>query len=441
MSTDERGRRLRDAIALIALFLAAVAFTYWRDPGVYKLPNAAYEDGRDFFAYYYNHPEPGSILRSYSGYISLISNVVGFSSVRLPVQQVPFALALFPLLMLGLGCSWLALSANRPIVGNDRYRYLACLVLAVAPLGNVQFVSSTAYSIWILLFLLILLSLIDPPKTVGRASVRGAIVAVLICNHPLSIALVPVYLWLGWVHRARGVVVRGYYAALALVAVLYQLFGVEHAEERVMDVLGIARVTATFVLERVVFNTLFSDRLSRMAHHRGHEDWIYLAAGAVVLALAALVTLCRRRVDAGHAQVLAILSYLIVALTALYVFGRSASLDVLTGHPGYRYFWVQRLCFIVLLFVLADAVLAGRRGVRAKAVTAALLAVLAVQLYWLHGLDRGKYWGRPGMGHKVAAFTAEVARQEATGDGSVRARMPRRKWSFELRRPAVRPAE
>ena len=83
---------------------------------------------------------------------------------------------------------------------------------------------------------------------------------------------------------------------------------------------------------------------------------------AAILILVALAVALRRRLEARRRLNLAMLSYLIVALTGLYVIGRSATLDILTGNPGYRYFWVQRLCLLLLLFLLIEPLFEALRG-------------------------------------------------------------------------------
>ena len=432
-------RSSHSRLAFVLLFAAAAAVTWLRAPDLYRLPIAAYEDGRDVFGFFYNHREPGSILRFYNGYVSLLPNLAGWLAVRLPTPRVPLALALFPLCTAALAFSWPALPSQRTLIERDGLRWAACLVLALAPVGNYLFVSNTSYSVWTLLFLLVLMSLGEPPGSARGLALQGLAMAALILSHPLSIALLPVYLWRLWRRWGAGMPTRLFHGALAAVAVLYQLAGVEHGGERRLEALEVGRVTVTLVLERVVFNTLASDRLSRILHGRGEADRVLAAAALALAAVAALAIIFRRRFERRHLTRLAILGYLIVALTALYVVGREGTLQILTGNPAYRYFWVQRLCFIVALFVVADAVSGGggRRPARAALAGLAALAV-AAQLAWLNQMDNRKYAARPGMGLKLATFTEEVARQEATGDGAVAARHERGRWSNVLERP---PAE
>ena len=157
------------------------------------MPRLPYEDGRDIFGYFYNHRHPGSILRFYNGYVALGPNLVGFLALRLPVTWVPYVLALFPLLLSSLTFALLGCPQYRAWIANDALRILAAISLALIPVSNYHFIATTAYSIWILLFLLILLSLAPPPRTPLRALGRGPVMAILICSIPVSIALLPGY--------------------------------------------------------------------------------------------------------------------------------------------------------------------------------------------------------------------------------------------------------
>ncbi len=429
---------MRARLSLSILFLAGLLVTYFRDPNLYRFPAAAYEDGRDMFGFFYNHPEPGSIFRFYNGYVSLLPNLAGYLIARAPVTAIPTLLALFPLLVAALVFAWLSRPEYSRLIAGDRLRWLACLTLALAPLGNYHFVGSTTYSVWTLFFGLILLSLMGPPESRRAAVVRFLPMAALIWSHPLSIALAPVWLAQGWAHRARGRIATSFYAALAAVAVLYQLLAVEHPGDATFDLPGIARiarVTGILVLERVFFNTLLSDRLSRVMHNRGDDIWVYLIGAAIALILVALVVLWRRRFEAPRLANLAILAYLIVALTLLYVIGRSGDLSILTGNPGYRYFWVQRLCLIVTIFVVAEPFVRGWSGRQLRVGATVLILTLALNLLWLNRTDNSKYRGRSGMGRKLAAFTERVAELESQG-GPIEARLERGRWSIELKRPA-----
>ena len=72
----------------LGVLAAVAAVHFFREPASYLLPPLSYEDGRDFFAFFYNHREPAAILRFYAGYVSLIPNLVGYLVLALPTLWV-----------------------------------------------------------------------------------------------------------------------------------------------------------------------------------------------------------------------------------------------------------------------------------------------------------------------------------------------------------------
>ena len=97
---------MRARVLFFVLLLAGIVLTYWRDPNLYRYPVAAYEDGHDMFGFYYNHPEPGAILRFYNGYLSLVPNAAGYLVARMPTERIPLLLSLFPLSVAAIGFAW-----------------------------------------------------------------------------------------------------------------------------------------------------------------------------------------------------------------------------------------------------------------------------------------------------------------------------------------------
>lgn len=445
------GSVMRHALQGLGVLVAVAAVHFFRDPANYLLPPLSYEDGRDFFAFYYNHRDPGAILRFYAGYVSLIPNLVGHAAIWLPVRWVPRALAWAPGFLVTLACA-LPFWTFRPWMPSAVWRFGTCLTLALLPIANRLFLSSTAYSIWPLLLILVWASLARPPATVRGALLRLVPMTALICSHPLSIALVPVYglqAWRAWRGTSRdsppetasrrepsGVAIL-YPIALTTVAVLYFVFGVE--PDGVESPVAVGRtvvLTAVFILERVVFATLFGDAAVDTLRDANAAGWIYGGATLVLAGVATLVLRHRRRMGSGRLVFLASLGWLILAFTGLYVLSRSPELRILEAGAAFRYFWVQRL-----LFAAGLAVLAGSLRLRwpARRSPPLLLWTLFLGLSMLNFLNQDAYRCPRRQGHRMAGFVAEVARQEAVG-GGVEATMPRPgPWSVELRRPAGDP--
>lgn len=428
------------------LLLTVAAVSFFRDPTSYLLPPLAYEDGRDMFAFFYNHREPGAVLRFYNGYISLVPNLVGYGAMGLPTPWVPKALALVPLLFASLAFCWLYLPVYRRLIPHDGARLAVCLALALAPVANSFFIANTTYSIWSLLLLLVWLSLAPPPERPAAAAGRFAVMAALIWSHPLSLALVPVWLaTAAWCARGGGGRARRpervparvpvlFYGGLTAAAVLYQIFGVEPRGLSPPGPASILYRTAVFTLERVVFATGFGDAATAFLRRSGGAALIPATAALLLLAAGALTWRYRRRLSSHQRFALAVLVYLSLAFTALYVVGRSPTLDILGAGRAFRYFWVQRLLGVATLGIAAAAWIRGLRRRPGPGTAAGLLALAVVYVSILNFNNNGSYTTRARAGRAVADFTAEVARQEATGDGSVDARLERGMWSLELHR-------
>lgn len=449
------GPLMRNALPGLGLLVAVAAIHFFRDPANYLLPPLSYEDGRDFFAFYYNHRSPGAVLRFYAGYISLIPNLVGHAAIWLPVRWVPRALAWTPGVLVTLACA-LPYWTLRRWMPSAAWRFGACLTLALLPVANRHFLSSTAYSIWPLLLILVWVSLTRPPVTIPGALLRLAPMTALICSHPLSIALVPIFAFQSWqtarsttlrhfsksspTPSSRNLVAVLYPLVLVAVAILYLLLAVQSGGvETPSSATALGRtllLTAVFVLERVVFATLFGDAAVHALRDADSELWIY--GGAILVLVGVVVLLVRHRQDLGsdRLMLLASLGWLILAFTGLYVLTRSPALRILEAGAAFRYFWVQRLLFAAGLAVLAGTLRPRGPG---RLPPAHFLWTLFLGLSVLNFLNQDAYRCPRRQGHRMAGFVAEVARQEAAG-GPVEATLPRRgPWSVELRRPAVDP--
>ena len=434
----EESRLPRGEILWFLGALAAIAAVHWfRDPASYLLPPLSYEDGRDYFAFYYNHREPGAVFRFYAGYVSLVPNLAAYLALGLPVRWAPRALAWIPWILVTLACA-LPYLTLRPWMRSRIWRLGLCLTLALLPVANRLFISSTAYSIWALLLLLVWASLARLPASWRGALLRLGPMAALIASHPLSIALIPIYglqAWKGWRGRRMPV----YPLALAAIAALYALLGVERGNTDLPGPIVAAGRTGVFLLERVVFATLFGDTTVGSLRGAAATVWIYLTAIAVLAAIAILIVRWRHRLGVEGLWLLAALGWLILAFTGLYVLSRSPGLHILDDGAAFRYFWVQRLLFAAGLAILAQAGLAGRRTDEfPQVVRSALVWLLFAALAVLNFRNQDAYRCPRRQGHQMAAFVTEVARQEATG--RVEATLPRRgPWSVVLKSPAASP--
>ena len=62
----------------IALALVVPLLLFLKNPYMLLWPPLHAEDGTQMLAYYYCPRDPGSILRFYNGYVSLVPNAIGY---------------------------------------------------------------------------------------------------------------------------------------------------------------------------------------------------------------------------------------------------------------------------------------------------------------------------------------------------------------------------
>lgn len=418
------------------LVLVITAISFFREPAAFLAPVLAYEDGRDVFAFYYNHPEASAIFRSYNGYVSVLPNFWGWLVMRGPITWAPYLLAWGPLLLSSFAFAFFALPLFRPLVASDRARAAIALIVAAAPLTNDLYLGNTMYSVWSLLLLLVLAALAPAPSAPGSAVVAGLAQGLVLCSHPLSILLVPVYLLrafvpsrLGFSDATRGLP-RVYYLSLAGMGVMYQLVGVSRDSVSPPSLVETAYLTLRFLLERVVFGSLFGDGAARALRRSGHEEWILVLAlgglGLIAIAVLGVRRICGRR--HGFAGIYGL--WIVVGLTILYVVGRSPDLSILGSDRAFRYFWTQRVLFLLALGVLGERLLSSRR----RPFRWGVLAVVVLALGWLNRDNRSPYRVRPAQGQAVREFARQLAAQEEARGGreGVTARLDRGIWSLEI---------
>lgn len=473
---SERTERLsgaRELAAFVGVLGAIAAVHFFRDSASFLLPPLSYEDGRDFFAFFYNHRDPDSILRFYAGYVSLVPNLVGYLAMGLPTSWAPRALAWIPGLFAALACA-LPFWTFRSWMTSPLWRAGTCFTLALLPVGNRLFLSSTAYSLWTLLLILVWLSLTRPPATWRGALLRGSVMAALICSHPLSLALAPVYAYQLGAEGWRGVRTKGpegptgvrwlrvlFPSVLLVVLGLYGAFGIAPGGLESPAPLSALGLTVQLLLERVVFGTVFGDAVLLTLRGAGAVAWIY--GGALgILAVTAWLTLrylghlrdskdddprgaqegVGRQATGEPLVTLAWLAWLVIAFTGLYVISRAPTAEILEGGAAMRYFWVQRLLFAAGLVLLVHSAytarpLPGLRGIPRPLALWGLFLALAL----LNLANAGSYRSPRRLGHQMAGFVQQVVAKEAAAGGRVTATLPRSgPWSVELR-PRTDPPE
>jgi hypothetical protein len=438
-----------------ALLLAAVAaVSFLRDPGAFLRPILAFEDGRDILGFFYHRRGIETWLRTYAGYVVLVPNLLGWAALAAPIRAAPHLLAAGPLALSSLAFAWLARRPYRWLLASDDARFAACVLLALAPVANARFVGNTMYAVWSAFLLLVLWALAPPPRSGAAAAARLLAMSLLAWSHPLSVLLVPVWLLQALfpgrlAPGAAAPLARLFYAELAAAALLYQLFGVDHAALSALPPQELLHRTAALTLVRVVFGAVFGDAAAHALRAAGAGALIPAAALAVLAAAGLALARARARIGVREAFALALLGWVILGATALAVLGRQADYELLLTHQEARFFWVQRILFLVLLVLGAGLLAEARRAAGAPPTPAAspgpaapsapalrmrAQALLAAWLVLLNLANNAVYRVSPAEGEQVHAFVAAVAREEEArgGRAQVRARLERGPWSIAL---------
>ncbi len=396
---------LRSHGKVLALLLGVAVVTLLRSYAAFRHPTLHYEDGA-LLAYCADRPGPAGIFRFYAGYLSLGPNLVAYLASLFPIHSVPYVMGACSLGVTSLALAALSLERFRFVIPGDGERRALVGLLAALPLGDFALHSVTVYSIWHLLWLLILFSAAPAPRGVIGATAQTALLGVAAWSHPLAVVCLPVCA-VAFLRR-RSLSDRASSASLLTLIAAYLLLGIQwRALPSGLGGAAALGAALEYLSQRVVFETLFGAVLRHELHVRGHALLIHVVSVAAVIAG---VCLLRRRASCGGTAWLlpAAAGLLAVGITWLVAATRFDAVDDGLGAWEQRYFQVQRLLLVSAGWMLASPLLA-RLGRRWR--VAAIVAVLA----WTVGLnlaDRACFASSVEEGRRVEAFLADVARQE-----------------------------
>jgi hypothetical protein len=424
----------RSAWPVRVLVLAVCALTVVRCGALFLEPTLAAEDGKRVLAYFYENRGLSEILRWKAGYVALLPNVIGFTAVRLPIEWAPRFLTIAPAFVTVLVFTLFASSAFQPVVPSRGVRILACLAMALAPVGTYFFVCHTDYSIWNALFLLLLLSLAPGSRRPLGAATGFLARAFLIWSHPLTFVALPVHAFR--MLRDRGVLPRVAAALLIPVQLAHLAFGLSPRRARAQ---GETLFEPEFWLERLtlaarhVSEDVLPRALLGLGGERGPTFALFLTAatlGAVALVVALGPKLTTR-------STYLILGYLTAALS-LAVFASEVQ------NPGSsRYAYVQTLLCVLLVSLLVAELVTRFLPNRAVARAGLGLAVLVYPaILCVDSLENYRD-PRHGNGERIANCVKELAALERANGGPCGFTFhckKRHDWSFQVEAPAC-PAE
>jgi hypothetical protein len=374
-------------------------------PGLVS-PALELEDGQEIVGPFVSDPRPSSILRNYQGYVPLLPNLVGFLAVRMmPFEDVPYCFAWVSFLLSVIGCSLFGLRRYRYLVPDDRTRFGICLGLALLPLGDEVMVTNLTYSIWNLLWIVVLLCAGRFP---GR-SISGLLhwvgLVLGICSTPMSVICVPLCLAGWWLADSTGE--RSSRAVTLGVICLYFVFGLSHEPRTYLVSWGMLATALRFLAHRAVFEA-FAGNQARLFLTELAGKWVVdVASGLLILAGLWCYWKGQRKTRADLGLLTGV-SYLLGSMTVLpfvmrpWLASRCYELD--------GYLWLGRYCHVPRLVLLVTAGMILSRlswpsSLRRSKLLAVILSSYVLALGWS---NRPFFWPSTEEGGRVRGFLRAV---------------------------------
>lgn len=429
--------RLAWRLQLLVLFSAVGLFFLLRSFYAFTLPDLACEDGSEMFAYYTNHPTPGYILRSYSGYISLLPNLVGYLAARLPPPLVPYALAYYALLVKTTAFTLFAGRRFRFTVANDHWRLLIVVAAALMPLGDRLLSDNATYSIWNLLLILCLLVVAPLPRRRRALFVQFGLLVLCAWSTPVAVVVAPLCLY-NFLTRRRAAdrwVNGGLMLAIGLYVWLAVHPAVHPADGVVRSLWQSIALTPLYLLNRVVAETLLGYHLRMAMQNQGLTWLIYLVATIFVTGLAGLYVVNRRALTRREHSYLVMTLFLITAITWFSIYARGMDSNSHMGPWNGRYFYVQQYLFVLLLAV---GMARNWRRLPRRWLRPVLAGGLVVYLVAMVSFNLPYFRAYPELGRTLATFLQTVDAYQRTS-GPVAPRefvLPRPCFDIRVRVPA-----
>lgn len=427
--TSERWSSRRLLLGFLALVLFAMAATFFRSPSWFLNPPLYCEDGL-FFAYYRNNDGLHHILWFYRGYVSLLPNAVAYLTQHVPATLGPTLLSGWALVAGAFARSAFALPRFRSIVASDRARWLLSLVIAAWPIGDFAMSHTGVYSLWHLLWILILFSMAPRSEDWRREAPVVLLQAACICSHPLSLFTAPLMIVQSL--RSRRPVTLVANGVLLATLGLYQWLGVEHAQTAKLALSEVFLRSAHLIAARVVVEPLIGARWVVDLQAGGLTWVVYALAGAILSALVSLVFLHRRKIHHAQQWTLLWLAYFAICITVTSVMSRGLSTRPEIWEQ--RYYFLQQLSILIAGGVIATA--AFDRWVATRMRRAAGALIVLAWCVVLHVRNGYAFWEvEVRDAEKVATFLQQVQeaeRQEPTGEPR-RVVLRRGVWSLEVR--------
>ena len=465
-STTAIARRL---LLITGLFGLLFGIGFLRNPDLFLHPALAVDDARHFRDYYNSLGEDRIFYHVSIGYLIVVPQLLAYASVNLlDVRQVPYAFALSSLLLLTAAYLVFLLPGFRSVFPRFGTRVCIAAAMALLPGGSYALISTIGFLNWTCLFAAIALSLLPPPKSPLWMGLSLAVISLCIWSNPTCIAMaVPLFVNVVGSWRRNDLESAAYFGFLLFVVLAYLPIGIHPdvwsganteslsagLSAGLFDTLQLFFRSLHFSLDRVVVETLlgYEARIFLIEHG---ADGLGLALG--VGAVVTVVHACwRNRRDRAALRMVLTLTYYIVAIGTASLAARADWSEVLLSERAFRYCYVQKYLWLLLLFVayqprLSALLEGGRQRVAIASLIAVLLYLAALSFvndtpYKTELVSRNveAVAGSPSEylpeeARKLADFLAQVKRTEeslAEGDEK-RMKLVRRRYPIEL---TVRP--
>lgn len=169
-------------------------------------PTLLYEDSSSLFQPFYNGKGVGYIFETWNGYLGLIPKTIAFILNFLAAKYIPSSYALISMVFAAI--AYVVLYAMLQGIFGKWIAVACTLTIVALPLGYHLLITNLAFSTWNMLLILIFLFFIPVPQTKIKRTLYCFATVIMIWSHPLSLLLLPLYLYKSmvepenkWIHR------------------------------------------------------------------------------------------------------------------------------------------------------------------------------------------------------------------------------------------------
>lgn len=313
-------------------------------------PTLLYEDSTSLFQPFYNGKGVGYIFETWNGYLYIIPKTIAFIFNYLPAKHIPSSYALISMIFAAI--TYVVLYVM--LQGNfGKWIAVTCtLTIAALPLGYHLLVTNLAFSIWNMLLILIFLFFVPVPQTKVKRKFYCFVTVIMIWSHPLSLLLLPLYLYKSmvepenkWIHRL-----------FSFSTLLYFWFGMIPKAVDFSKLVILPKV----LLEAIVVGSVLGP--VKTAYIMTY-DRMSIYATIILFFLVIFWGLFWSERSRREKELFIVSLYLIVSTIAFSILGGNNQYDFLIPWEPVRYIFTAKILFWVLLFSACSPLLKKSSGI------------------------------------------------------------------------------